>query len=148
MFNERRLINYVSKTHNNAYGIFAEISDDLGDLKIPEVPPMIQMAYAYARRAAAAGLYYQNIFTNEQFMYVQSIFKAYQFSTGHTVEFQEAACAQSQEFLQSYDRRLTKQASGLLVAAALAAGNVMPQGLPINSVDWVFAMVKKSLSNG
>lgn len=145
---QQRLIHYVSKTHNNAYGIFAEISDDLGDLKIPEVPPMIQMAYAYARRAAAAGLYYQNIFNNEQFMYVQTMFKAYQFNTGHTVEFQEAACAQSQEFLQSYDRRLTKQVSGLLVAGALSAGNVMPKGLPINSVDWVFALVNNSISKG
>lgn len=143
----RRLIDYVPKTHKNAFGFFAEASDDLGDLKIPEVPPMVQMAYAYARRTAAAGLYYQNIFTHDQFMYVHSIFQAYQFNTGHTVEFQEEANDQALEFLQSYDSRLTKQVTALLVAGALTAGshNQRP-GAPINSVDWVFNTARRAMS--
>lgn len=105
------------------------------------------MAYAYARRTAAAGLYYQNIFTHDQFMYVHSIFQAYQFNTGHTVEFQEEANDQALEFLQSYDSRLTKQVTALLVAGALTAGshNQRP-GAPINSVDWVFNTARRAMS--
>jgi len=137
-----RLIHYVSKTHRNAYGVFAEASDDLGDLKIPNVPPMIQMAYAYARRSAAAGLYYQNIFTRDQYMQIYTVFLAYQHSTGQSVDFQEEAYDQAIEFLQSYDNRITKQVVGLMVTGVETAGsNNVPPGAPINSVEKVFSMI-------
>lgn len=137
-----RLIHYVSKTHRNAYGVFAEASDDLGDLKIPNVPPMIQMAYAYARRAAAAGLYYQNIFTRDQYMQIYTVFLAYQHSTGQSVDFQEEAFDQAIEFLQSYDNRITKQVVWLMVTGVETAGsNNVPPGAPINSVEKVFSMI-------
>jgi hypothetical protein len=67
------------------------------------------MAYAYARRAAAAGLCAQGIWGQDGFDQSLTMFHALQQSTEHTVEFQKKAAEQSIELFQSYDSRLNKE---------------------------------------
>lgn len=110
---EQKLIDVVRKTHNLQCGIFGNISDDLGELQIPELSPMVQMAYAYARRFVAGGLYVQGVFSYEQYMYICTVFMSYQITTtkdanllpGEDVSFQEEALRQAVELLITYDNR-------------------------------------------
>lgn len=130
-----RLIDVVSKTHHLPAGTFANISDDLGAAIGPHLPPLVQMAYAYARRTVAAGLLFQGVFSLADYQYIYTIFQGFQLKTGHTVEFQEAAAAQSIELLQSYDPRLTKELCGIMVFEAQEAlNNRVP--LPNAQVDY------------
>ncbi len=103
-----RLIQVVRRTSNLDCGIFGNISDDLGKSVTNAHSPMVNMAYGYARRTAAAALYLQGVFTYEQYLYVCGIFLGLQHSTGHSVEFQEEAYSQAVELMQSYDARLTR----------------------------------------
>ncbi len=110
---EQKLVNIVKKNHNLQCGIFGNISDDLGELQIPELSAMVQMAYAYARRFAAGGLYVQGVFSYEQYMYIYTVFMSYQITTtkdanllpGEDVSFQEEALKQAAELLITYDHR-------------------------------------------
>ena len=110
---EQKLVNIVKKNHNLQCGIFGNISDDLGELQIPELSPMVQMAYAYARRFAAGGLYVQGVFSYDQYMYICTVFMSYQITTtkdanllpGEDVSFQEEALKQAAELLITYDHR-------------------------------------------
>ena len=110
---EQKLVNIVKKNHNLQCGIFGNISDDLGELQIPELSPMVQMAYAYARRFAAGGLYVQGVFSYDQYMYICTVFMSYQITTtkdanllpGEDVSFQEEALKQAAELLITYDPR-------------------------------------------
>lgn len=110
---EQKLVDVVRKTHNLQCGIFGNISDDLGDLQIPELSPKVRMAYAYARRFAAAGLYVQGVFSYDQYMYICTVFMSFQVTTakdanllpGEDVSFQEDALYQAAELLITYDRR-------------------------------------------
>lgn len=102
-----QLIDVVSKKASLPCGIFGNISDDLGFIQnLDQLPPMIRMSYAYARRAVAAGLFLQGVFTYDQFLYVNRIFKQMQVLTGHTVEFQDEACRHAIDLLKTYDQRL------------------------------------------
>lgn len=98
-----KLIDVVTKKMDTGY-VFWDISDDLGNSveKIFKSTPLVVMSYAYSRRTAAAAQYIQGLFDADKFNYVESIFKELQKQTGHTVEFQEKAAADSLEFLQSY----------------------------------------------
>lgn len=113
-----RLIDVVRKTHHLPAGTFANISDDLGAAIGPHLPPLVQMAYAYARRTVAAGLLYQGVFSLADYQYIYTIFQGFQLKTGHTVEFQEEAFDQAVELLQSYDPRLNKELCRLIVSGA------------------------------
>ncbi|MGN1356405.1 MAG: hypothetical protein ACI4VX_01800 [Succinivibrionaceae bacterium] len=114
-----RLIDVVVKKSNLECGTFGNISDDLGFIEnLRFQPARIQMAYGYARRAVAAGLYFQGVFTLENFQHVCMVFQGLQVQTGHTVEFQEEACAQATELLLDYDPRLTKLLMSLMVIMA------------------------------
>lgn len=63
------LIDIVEKTHNNPVGTFANIYDDLADVtKKHKLTPMLKMAHAYAKRAAAAGLFYKVLFRVKIFL--------------------------------------------------------------------------------
>lgn len=103
-----QLVDVVIRSNNLDVGTFGNISNDLGDSIENYTTPMLKMAYAYARRSAAAGLFLQGIFAKNMFEHVQQVFQAFQLDTGHTVEFQEKAAAQANELMQSYDPRLTK----------------------------------------
>lgn len=121
--NEKRLIDVVEKNLNNEWGIFANIMNDLGEYS-KEYGPNDQhdnilrfMAYAYARRTAAAGLFLQGHWSREYYDYSSSFFKSVQLSTGQSVEFQENAAEQSIELLMSYDKRLDKKIIGLITGS-------------------------------
>ncbi len=110
---EQKLVDVVRKTHNLQCGIFGNISDDLGDLPFSELSPMVRMAYAYARRFVAAGLYVQGVFSYDQYMYICTVFMSFQITTakdanllpGEDVSFQEEALRQAVELLITYDNR-------------------------------------------
>lgn len=110
---EQKLVDVVRKTHNLQCGIFGNISDDLGDLPFSELSPMVRMAYAYARRFVAAGLYVQVFFSYDQYMYICTVFMSFQITTakdanllpGEDVSFQEEALRQAVELLITYDNR-------------------------------------------
>lgn len=105
---EMRLIDIVEKKNNLDDGIFANINNDLNESITQDHNIMILMAYGYARRTAAAGLYLQGVFNRENYMQASKIFKSLQLQTGQSVEFQEEAASQSIELLSSYSSRLTK----------------------------------------
>lgn len=100
---EPKLIDVVTKTMDTGF-VFWNISDDLGHSAktIMESTPRVVMAYGYARRAAAAALYLQGLFNKDAYNHAESMFKALQQKTGHTVEFQEDAGADAMDFMQSY----------------------------------------------
>lgn len=104
-----RLIDVIKKVYNQPEGIFANINNDLNESITMDHPPIIKMAYAYARRTAAAGLFLQGVFDREAYEHASRMFKVYQQQTGHTVEFQEEAAQQSNELFSSYDLRLDKE---------------------------------------
>lgn len=101
--NEPKLLDVVTKKMDTGFD-FWNINDDLGhsSVEIFKSTPLVIMSYAYARRGAAAALFIQGLLTKDGFNHVESMFKALQQQTGHTVEFQERAAADSLEFMQSY----------------------------------------------
>lgn len=103
-----RLINIVKKNNNLPEGIFSNINNDLNDSITMNHDIMILMAYGYARRTVAAGLYLQGVFNRENYNQASNIFKSIQMRTGQSVEFQEEASKQAAELLFSYDNRINK----------------------------------------
>lgn len=116
---KKRLVDVVIKSNALNEGTFGNISNDLGDSVANLKTPMLQMAYAYARRSAAAGLFLQGGFDRNTFNYVQQIFESFQLTTNHSRKFQEDAAAQSLELMQSYDFLLTKDVIAFITAMAL-----------------------------
>lgn len=106
--NNLRLIDVVKKRNNLDDGIFANINNDLNESITQDHNVMILMAYGYARRTAAAGLYLQGVFNRENYMQASNIFRSLQLQTGQSVEFQEEAASQAAELLLSYSTRLTR----------------------------------------
>ncbi len=114
-----RLIYMVNKVFDLKEGVFANINNDLNECMTDKVTDkMIIMAYGYARRAAAAGLYLQGVFNKASYEQASRVFLELQLQTGQTVNFQEEAFAQALELLQSYDKNITKQIVSVLVATA------------------------------
>lgn len=113
----KRLIDFVKKTNNLSEGIFANMNNDLNDSITQDNDIMILMAYGYARRTAAAGLFLQGVFNKENYLQASNTFKALQLQTGQSVEFQEEAASQSAELLCSYSPRLTKNNINKIVMA-------------------------------
>ncbi len=98
-----KLSELVKKVSNTGY-IFWNINDDLG-LAAEQVmlsSPEVRMAYGYVRRTAVAALLLQGLVNRDVFDHVSGIFRALQQQTGHTVEFQETAGAESTKFMQEY----------------------------------------------
>ena len=106
--NNLRLIDVVRKKHNLEYGVFANVNNDLNDSIRPDHNVMILMAYGYARRTAAAGLYLQGVFNRKNYMQASNTFRSLQLQTGQSIEFQEEAALQAVELLLSYSTRLTR----------------------------------------
>jgi hypothetical protein len=104
-----QLTEYVSKKNNTGY-VFINIADDLGDaveLGVDKWPPVVLMAYAYARRAAMAALLIQGIVKPDVYEHVKVVFKGIQAKTGQTVEFQEDAFKIAVNFMASYAPAIT-----------------------------------------
>lgn len=113
---EPRLSDVVKKVSRTDY-VFWNINDDLGHSaeQIMKSSAQVKMAYGYARRAAIAALYLQGLVTRDVLDHVSGIFIALQQQTGHTVEFQENAGAESITFMQGYHYQI----SGLFVRKVL-----------------------------
>ena len=114
---EMKLIDIVQQINNLDDGIFANINNDLNESITQDNNVMILMAYGYARRTVAAGLYLQGVFNRENYMQASKIFKSLQLQTGQSVEFQEEAASQSIELLLSYSSRLTKVMTSKITSA-------------------------------
>ena len=93
---EKKLVDCVDKVEDSEYGLFVNIMNDLGSYidKVGEDEDKLRMmAYAYARRFAAAGLCAQGAWDREAFDYTYNLFKSFQINTGQSVEFQKNACS-------------------------------------------------------
>lgn len=107
-----RLIQVLIKNNRTELGPFEDLNRDLANYiekNFETCDPMIKMAYAYARRAAMSGLYFQGIVAQNVVNHVQDIFVGLQKMTGQTIEFQREAAGQATEVMGSYVPRLTRQ---------------------------------------
>ena len=111
------LLNVVPKVTQTGF-VFWDINDDLGKAAnaIMAGTPLVKMAYGYARRASMAALYIQGLVSSDQYAHTISIFKVLQAQTGTTIEFQERAARNSEEFMQTYSHQI----NGLFVKKVVA----------------------------
>lgn len=121
----KRLVYVVEKKYNQPEGILAEINNDLGAFitnnlinSVDYEDKLLVMAYGYARRLVAAGLFLQGVFNREGYNQAKKVFQSLQVKTGHTVKFQEDAFAQALEYIQSYDNRVTREFASLIIGIA------------------------------
>lgn len=108
----KRLIDLVEKKAKLDVGIFGNIQNDLAEyisIAGQNEDKLRMMAYGYARRSSAAGLFLQGVFGKTEYVHASDMFKKLQLITGHTKEFQIDATNQSNELIASYDRRLTPE---------------------------------------
>lgn len=117
---KKRLADLVNKKNSSSYGILYDIYQDLGNF-VNNYPvlenPLINMAYAYSRRAVVEFMYLQGQVSLEDLNYNNEIFKTIQDRTTiqlnqktyeDTVDFQNEAANQAFEFLLSYSYKYTK----------------------------------------
>lgn len=111
-----RLIDKVEKKHTTALGLFEDLNRDLASYieKNEHDDPLRKMAYAYARRTAMAGLYFQGVVGQNVVKHVQDIFVGLQLTTGQTIQFQRDAASQATELVASYVPRLTRECESVL----------------------------------
>ncbi len=116
-----RLEDLVEKKYNTKEGVFVNIMNDLAKFSSSDnlTDKLVKMSYAYARRTSGAGLYLQGILTRDDFNYQQMMFQIFQQKTEHSVEFQEKAAEIANNFLLSYDARLTRNMISLITILAL-----------------------------
>lgn len=110
----------VEKVFDTGY-VFANINNDLGaavEDGADDWPPLLLMAYAYARRASVAALYIQGVVDEDLYDHVRSFFKNMQYQTGHTVAFQKEAFSIAVTFMQGYNPSITSLLSKKLVQIA------------------------------
>lgn len=141
--NEKRLVDCVKKIDDSDIGVFANVMNDLGSYvdKVGNNDTNIRkMAYAYARRIAAAGLCAQGVWGQEEYDYTLTLFHSFQQTTEHSVEFQEKAAAQAAEYIQSYDSRLNKKLLMSLVVVASSDASKAKTNGKFFSVDKLIEM--------
>jgi len=117
----KRLVEQVQRVSDAEAGPLENINRDLGafvEKHFPGGDPLALMAYAYARRSAIAGLFFQRYTDQNVFMNVQSLFKGFQAKTGQTVAFQEEASAQADELIKAYVPQLSEQHTRAMLQAA------------------------------
>ena len=104
----------------SGHGKFVDLSNDLGSFfdYYKNKDPLVMMAYAYARRLAVAGIYFQTIVGSDYFEYVNDIFKGWQGRTDGSYDFQEAAMAQAVEVALNYSPELNEKKLKSLVVFA------------------------------
>jgi vacuolar-type H+-ATPase subunit F/Vma7 len=150
-----RIIHVIKKTNHLPEGIFANINNDLNEcIRDSYFPILIKMAYAYARRTAAAGLFLQGVFNRENYNQASAIFKGMQIQTEQTVEFQEDAAKQASELLESYDKRLNKQAIVAITSMVennqtpeVYGKNIIPYDVIINNIQVALKRHANSIQN-
>jgi hypothetical protein len=124
-----RLVHLIEKKENSGRP-FVDINNDLGyflEKNVSEgrsyldIDPIIYMAYAYARRCAAAAMTLQGIVKQKDYKYVYIIFLSIQdqVDTSTTkeqeVKFQNEATEQAQELIASYTNLFNKEAITFIV---------------------------------
>lgn len=112
-------------------GAFADINNDIANVNYFEYPRNIAMSYAYVRVAAASGLFLQGIFDDEALRRANMMFHAMQQQTyvkdrkdPKNVFFQEKCFSECEQFMMSYDKRLTKKILQIFCMAAKDADNI------------------------
>jgi len=122
---EKKLVNVVEKKYNQPEGILASINNDLNAFMTESLSnskdyedKLLAMAYGYARRFAAAGLFLQGVFNRDGYNQAKLVFQGLQLKTGQTVKFQEDAFAQALKYIQSYDNRINREFISLIVITA------------------------------
>lgn len=138
--NSLSLIQEVDKLSINGLGVFAQAYEDLGgfsdkyvnlDLSVAtHDEKLLMMAYAYARRSVGCALVAQGVWGLEELMPSIKMFYNFQTKTGQTKEFQESANDQAEEFIISYDERLTRSAMSRIATPIIIA---MQQSAPTAS---------------
>ena len=103
----------VKKIYHEKEGKFVNLMNDLSACKYANTIAkpdeyVYWMAYAYARRTAAAGLFLQDILNKEQFCYQYTIWTNVAIKTDPGVDFQEEAARISDEIVLTYDKRFNK----------------------------------------
>lgn len=128
-----RLIDLVKQKDSSPDGGFVRLNNDLALFfdDYEEKDPMVMMSYAYARRIAAAGMFFQGLAGKDLFDYVYDIFKSCQISTGVSVEFQEQAGAQGVELALKYLPEMSRDSLRLMTGLAAQGVNAFgSQPLP------------------
>jgi len=98
------LSDFVKKIHETDY-TFLNINNDLGravESGAEQWPPLLFMAYGYARRAAISALYIQGLVDKDLFEHVKAMFIGFQQQTDPTYDFQEKAAEESIKFMSEY----------------------------------------------
>ena len=127
-----RLIDLVKKIENSGRP-FVDINNDLGYFvedyyskgkTYDDIEPTIYMAYAYARRAAAAGMLLQGIVKQKDYDRVFMIFQEIQNKVDKsttregTFKFQTKASDQGLELINSYTNLFNKNTISIIVNVA------------------------------
>lgn len=149
---KEQLVSVVEKKENSEHGNFVNIINDLShyiDQVGDKGDPLTRMAYAYARRASAAGLYIQGFINKEEFEYQKMMFKGFQQTTGVSRQFQIDAHEQALDFIISYDNRLNRtfiHATMMLVEGGLDAPKDRGELYPYEQVMYVVkTMIEKGI---
>lgn len=127
---DETLASLIEKKNNTDYGAFADIISDINDFfghvhahdtmevsfeRHADIDDLTKMAFGYANRTIVAGAIIQGAYKIEIYDIAKSIFKILQMTTNHSKEFQIDAAAKAQEFVASYDHRLSADLMGLMV---------------------------------
>lgn len=147
------LISAVKKLDSGNDGLFASIQNDLATYveEVGENEDALRlMAYGYARRVAAAGLFLQGIWGRSEHAHNFEMFKGLQDITQNRmgiesgsqegIDFQNKAAKQAADLLESYDPRLTFQLIGLMLSV-VESGNVPEQEVAVPD-EFVFALLE------
>lgn len=108
------------------------------------------MAYAYARRFAACALYLRGIIKKDGVIYACTIWYGYGRNINPGVEFQEKAADYSIEFLQTYDKRFTRDFVSKLsdfVIPKINKNEVLGIDKFTDGDDWLIDFIETMLNN-
>lgn len=143
--NRPRLHDVVERTSQTGY-VFLDINNDLGKSceEIMNGSKGVQMAYAYARRAAVSALYLQGVAPRDAYGHVQAFFKSIQLETDQTVEFQKDAFTDAVHFMETYSHVIT---SMLLKKIKSLADDYEPEAGQVNDADFFKAVLDKAYSD-
>lgn len=150
------LVSVVKKLDRGDDGVFARIQNDLAAYieEAGESEDSLRlMAYAYARRAAGAGLFLQNIWGRDEYTHTFKMFNGLQSitqqrknivsGTQQGIAFQNKAAKQAIELLKSYNPRLTHELVYCMVSV-VETGDVPNLGMVVSD-DFVLGMTEEIL---
>ena len=149
-----RLVDLVEKIENSGQGAFLDINNDLGLFieKNSDCDNLIKMSYAYARRAAVAGMVLQGIVKQEDYDYVYQVFLGIQHATDTStigeqmVDFQDKAVEQSIELIASYTSLFDKKAILSLTNAVHGGGiNNQLRESETHNIETIAAVVNDAI---